>query len=68
MNSPIFVGESVLYLSKILIYEFYHDYIIPKWCKNCKPSVNCRLIPSIKTDDFYEDIADDFEKWFDTLN
>ena len=22
----------------------------------------------IKTEDFYEDIADDVEKWFDTLN
>ena len=26
------------------------------------------FIIHIKTEDFYEDIADDFEKWFDTLN
>ena len=26
------------------------------------------FIIHIKTEDFYEDIADDVEKWFDTLN
>ena len=35
MNSPIFVGESVLDLSKILIYEFNHDHIIPNGVKKC---------------------------------
>ena len=30
VDSPIFVAESFLYLSKIITYEFYYDYIIPK--------------------------------------
>ena len=33
MDSPIFLGESALDLSKILIFEFSYDYMIPKWNK-----------------------------------
>ena len=33
MNLLIFVSESVLHLDKLLIYEFYYDYVIPKWGK-----------------------------------
>ena len=33
INLPTVFGESVLGLSKILIYEFYYNYIIPKWSK-----------------------------------
>ena len=34
MNLSKFIGESVLlYLSKILIYKFYNDYMTPKWSK-----------------------------------
>ena len=35
MNSPIFVGESVLDLRKILIHEFNHDHIMPNGVKKC---------------------------------
>ena len=34
MNSPISVGESNLDLCKTIIYEFYYNYVIPKWSKH----------------------------------
>ena len=30
MNRPIYLGISILNISKILIYEFWYDYIKPK--------------------------------------
>ena len=33
-NIPIHDTKSVLDLSKILIHNFYYDYMIPKWSKN----------------------------------
>ena len=61
---------SILDNSKILMYEFWYDYIKPKhgdraelWCTD-----NDNLMLHITTEDFYKDIADDVEKWFDTSN
>ena len=31
MNKPIYVGLSILEISKILMYEFWYDYMKPKW-------------------------------------
>ena len=30
MNKPIYLGLSILKLSKMVIYEFWHDYVKPK--------------------------------------
>ena len=38
MNKPIYLGLSILELSKILIYEFWYDYAKPKCDKKKK---NC---------------------------
>ena len=70
MNKPIYLGLSILDISKTLMYKFWYDYIQPKY----KDRVNlCYLdtdsfIIHIKTEDFYEDIANDVEKWFDLSN
>ena len=33
-NKPVYLGLSILGLSKILMYEFWHDYVKPKkWWK-----------------------------------
>ena len=29
MNKPVSLGMSILYISKILIYEFWYDYVKP---------------------------------------
>ena len=31
MNKPVYVGQAVLDISKTLMYEFWYDYIIPKY-------------------------------------
>ena len=73
MNKPIYLGMSILDISKILMYEFSYDYIKPKYQRSCtqgkaKLCYMDSFIVHIKTEDFYEDIADDVEKWFDTSN
>ena len=33
MNKPVYLGLSILELSKILIYQFWYDYVKPKYGK-----------------------------------
>ena len=70
MNKPIYIGMSILDISKTLMYEFWYDYIKPKYqdkAKLCYMDTDSFVI-HIKTEDFYEDIANDVEKWFDSSN
>ena len=70
MNKPIYLGLSILDISKILMYEFWYDYIKPKYndkVKLCYMDMDS-FIMSIKTNDFYKDTANDVEKRFDTSN
>ena len=70
MNKPIYLGLSILELSKTLMYEFRYDYMKPKYgddVKLCYMDTDS-FIMHIKTEDFYEDIANDVEKRFDTSN
>ena len=70
MNKPIYLGLSILKISKTLMYEFWYDYMRPKYNDNVKL---CHMdtdsfIMNIKTNGFYEDIASDVENRFDTSN
>ena len=60
MNKPIYLGLSILEISKILMYEFWYDYRKPKYGDNVK--LCCMdtdsFIMHIKTEDFYKDIAE----------
>ena len=70
MNKPIYLGMSVLDITKTLMYEFAYDYIKPKYqdrAKLCYMDTDSFVI-HIKTKGFYEDIADDAERWFDISN
>ena len=70
MNKPIYLGLSILDISKILMYEFWYDYMKPKYndkVKLCYMDTDS-FIMSIKTNDFYKDIANDVDKRFDTSN
>ena len=70
MNKPIYLGSSILDITKILMYEFWYDYIKPKYndkVKLCYMDTD-NFITSIKTNDFYKDIANDVEKRIDTSN
>ena len=68
MNKPVYLGLSILEISKTLMYKFWYDYIKPKYQNNAKLCYmdTDSFIINIKTEDFYEDIADDVEKIFDT--
>ena len=69
MNKPIYLGLSILEISKILMYEFWYDYMKPKYDNNIKLCYmdTDSFIMNIKTNDFY-DIANDVENRFDTSN
>ena len=57
MNKPIYLGMSILDISKTLMYEFWYDYIKPKYqdrAKLCYMDTDSFVI-HIKTEDFYED-------------
>ena len=70
MNKPIYLGLPILDISKILMYECWYDYMKPKYgndVKLCYMDTDSFII-SIKTNDFYKDIANDVDKRFDTSN
>ena len=70
MNKLIYLGMSILDISKTLMYEFWYDYIKPKYqdrAKLCYMDADSFLIHT-KIQDFYEDIANDVKEWFDTSN
>ena len=70
MNRPIYLGLSILEISKTLMYEFWHDYMKLKYDNKVKLRYmdTDRFIMNIKTNDFYENIASDVENRFDTSN
>ena len=70
MNKPVYLGMAILDISKTLMYEFWYDYIIPKYgdrVQLCYMDTNSFVIHII-TEDFYKDIANTVERWFDTSN
>ena len=70
MNKLIYLGLSILEISKILMYESWYDYMKPKYNDNVKLSYmdTDSFIINIKTNDFYKDVSDDVECKFDTSN
>ena len=70
MNKPVYLGMSILDISKTLMYEFWYDYIKPKYkdkAKLCYMDTDSFVI-NIFTEDFFEDINNDVERWFDPSN
>ena len=70
MNKPIYLGQTILDITKTLMYEFWYDYIKHKYkdkARLCYMDIDS-FVMYIKTEDFYKDIASDVERWFDTSN
>ena len=77
MKKPVYLGQAILDLSKIVMYEFHYNYMKPKYdgenshlwgalhLKLCYMDTDS-LVYKIKTEDFYTDIADDIPTRFDT--
>ena len=69
MAKPLYLGMSILDISKILMYQFWYDYINPKYgdrAKLCYTDTDSFI--NIKIEDFFEDISNAVEKWFHTSN
>ena len=58
MNKPLYLGMSILDISKMLTYNFWYDYFKPKYS----------FIINITPEDFFQDISNDVEKLFDRSN
>ena len=61
---------SKLDISRTFMYEFWCDYVKPKYkdkAKLCYMDTDSFVI-NIFTEDFFEDINNDVERWFDTSN
>ena len=70
MNKPIYLGLSILEISKIIMYEFWYDFVKRKYMDNvrlCYMDADSFVI-NVKTKDFYKDIAEDVKERFDTSN
>ena len=70
MNKPVYLGMSILDISKTLMYQFWYDYIKPKYkdkAKLCYMDTDSFIIYN-ETEDFYKNIANDVESLFDTSN
>ena len=67
-NKPVYLGQAILDLSKLIMYEFHYDYMLPKYGDNLKLCYmdTDSFVYDIKTEDFYKDIAGDVESRFDT--
>ena len=65
MNVPIYIGFTILEVSKTVMWEFFYDYPKPKYgdkMKLCYTDTDS-FIFCIKTKD---DINNDVKEWFDT--
>ena len=70
MNVPTYIGFTILEVSKTVMWEFFYDYHKTKYrdeAKLCYTDTDSFIL-HIKTKDFYEDINNDVEEWFDTSN
>ena len=70
MNEPVYLGLSIQDLSKIVMFEFWYDYVKPKYDKNekfCYMDTNSFIV-HVKTEYIYKDIAENFETRSDTSN
>ena len=70
INKPIYLGLSILDISKITMYEFWYDYVKSKYedkTRLCYMDTDSFVV-NIKTKDFYKDIAENVKERFDTSN
>ena len=67
-NKPIYIGMSILDISKTLIYNFHYKYMIPKFKQNQQLlfTDTDSLCYEIKNVDFYKEIKPDINSRFDT--
>ena len=67
LNKPKYLGQTILDVSKVLMYEFHYDYIKPKYGEKAKLlfTDTDSLCYETQTVDFYRDISPGAAKMFD---
>ena len=63
MNKPLYLGMSILDISKMLMYKFWFDYFKPNYkdrAKLCYTDTDSFIV-NIITEDFFQDISNDIE-------
>ena len=68
MDKPVYLGMSILDLSKTVMYDFHYRYIKPKYGNKAKLlfTDTDSFLYEIQTEDFYKDISGDVKDRFDT--
>ena len=76
MNKPVYLGQAIVDRSKLVMYEFHYDYMIPTYAGGAGAAYGeylklfymdtVSLVYHIKTEDFFSDIAGDIKERFDT--
>ena len=68
INKPMYSGLLILDISKIVMCEYWYDYVKPKYRDKaklyCTDTNSC--IVHVKSEDVYADLTRDVEKGFDT--
>ena len=67
LNKPIYLGLAISDISKALMYEFWCNYLTPKYDNNiglCYVNTDS-FIFHVETEDFYKDISNDADNRFD---
>ena len=59
MNSPVYLGLSILKPSKVLMYQFQYDHVKLKYGEKAKLCYMDKDIVYIRTDDIDKDIPED---------
>ena len=66
-NKPVYLGISILVLSKTVMYDFWCDFVKPKYdekAKICYMDTDSFIV-HMKTDNIYKDIAEDVKTRFE---
>ena len=70
LNKPVYLGMSILDISKTPMYDFHYNYIKPKYGDDARLlfTDTDSLCYEIKTEDFFKDISGDVYERFDISN
>ena len=66
MNKPVYLGQLILDLSKIIMYEFHYDYMKPRFkdlCLQGAPSIGAKGLPHLQLNLLYGHQFTDISNW-----